>query len=71
MKFDLPFFDRIRVKPDQDRRLRADDTTCEWPSCACAATYRAPKGRLREGQYWRSASITCASTMPRITISPE
>jgi hypothetical protein len=53
MKFDSPLFDRIRVKPDQDRRLRADDTTCEWPGCACAATYRAPKGRLREGQYWR------------------
>jgi DnaJ domain len=53
MKFDSPIFDRIRVKPDQDRRLRADDATCEWPGCACTATYRAPKGRLREGQYWR------------------
>ena len=53
MKFDSPLFDRIRVKPEQDRRLRADDTTCEWPGCACAATYRAPKGRQREGQYWR------------------
>jgi hypothetical protein len=53
MKFDSPIFDRIRVKPEQDRRLRADDPTCEWPGCACAATYRAPKGRLREGEYWR------------------
>jgi hypothetical protein len=53
MKFDSPFFDRIRVKPDQDRRLRADDASCEWPGCTCAATYRAPKGRLREGEYWR------------------
>src|SRR5262245_40859812 len=53
MKFDSPIFDRIRVKPEQDRRLRADDTTCEWPGCACAATNRAPKGRLREGEYWR------------------
>jgi hypothetical protein len=53
MKFDSPIFDRIRVKPEQDRRLRADDATCEWPGCACAATYRAPKGRLREGEYWR------------------
>jgi DnaJ-like protein len=53
MKFDSPLFDRIRVKPEQDRRLRADDTICEWRGCACAATYRAPKGRLREGEYWR------------------
>jgi hypothetical protein len=53
MKFDSPFFDRIRVKPDQDRRVRADDAACEWPGCACAATYRAPKGRLREREYWR------------------
>jgi hypothetical protein len=53
MKFDSPLFDRIRVKPDQDRRLRADDAACEWPGCSCAAAYRAPKGRLREGQYWR------------------
>src|SRR5918996_1726729 len=53
MKFDSPIYDRIRVKPEQDRRLRAEDRTCEWPGCACAATYRAPKGRLREGEYWR------------------
>jgi curved DNA-binding protein CbpA len=53
MKFDSPIFDRIRVKPDQDRRVRADDASCEWPGCACAATFRAPKGRLREGEYWR------------------
>ena len=53
MKFDSPLFDRIRVKPDQDRRLRADDATCEWPGCTCGATYRAPKGRQRENEYWR------------------
>jgi hypothetical protein len=53
MKFDSPFFDRIRVKPPQDRRARTAGAACEWPSCACAATHRAPKGRLREGEYWR------------------
>jgi curved DNA-binding protein CbpA len=53
MKFDSPIFDRIRVKPGQDRRLRADDPACQWPGCACAASHRAPKGRLREGEYWR------------------
>jgi hypothetical protein len=53
MKFDSPFFDRIRVKPDEDRRLRASCPGCDWPGCAEAATHRAPKGRLRENEYWR------------------
>ena len=53
MKFDSPYFDRIRVKPDEDRRLRASCPTCDWPGCAEAAIHRAPKGRLRENEYWR------------------
>jgi hypothetical protein len=53
MKFDSPLFDGIRVKPDQDRRLRPDRPVCNWPGCAAASTHRAPKGRLREGEYWR------------------
>ncbi len=53
MKFDSPLFDRIRVKPDEDRRVRAECPACDWPGCAEAATHRAPKGRLREHEYWR------------------
>jgi hypothetical protein len=53
MSIDSPLFDRIRVKPDQDRRLRADHPPCEWPGCRGAATHRAPKGRTRENEYWR------------------
>jgi hypothetical protein len=53
MSTDSPFFDRIRVKPDQDRRLRASHPACEWPGCNGAATHRAPKGRDRENEYWR------------------
>jgi hypothetical protein len=53
MSNDSPFFDRIRVKPDQDRRLRGQHPCCEWPGCSGAATYRAPKGRTRENEYWR------------------
>lgn len=48
-----PLFDRIRVKPDQDRRLRSELPGCQWPGCTAPATHRAPKGRLRAGQYWR------------------
>src|SRR5262249_37590993 len=53
MKSDSPLFDRIRVKPDKDRRLRAQCPVCEWPDCGAPATHRAPKGRLREREYWR------------------
>src|SRR5260221_9827708 len=53
MKSDSPLFDRIRVKPDKDRRLRAQCPGCEWPNCTAPATHRAPKGRLREREYWR------------------
>jgi curved DNA-binding protein CbpA len=53
MKFDSPLFDRIRVKPDQDRRVRTEAPACQWPGCAGEASHRAPKGRLREGEYWR------------------
>ena len=53
MKSDSPLFDGIRVKPDKDRLLRARCPGCDWPSCTAPATHRAPKGRLREREYWR------------------
>ena len=53
MKLNSPIFDRIRVKPAEERRPAADHSVCQWPGCDCAATHRAPKGRLREGEYWR------------------
>jgi DnaJ domain len=53
MSSDSPLFDRIRVKPDQDRRLRAELPACEWPGCAGSATHRAPKGREQANEYWR------------------
>jgi hypothetical protein len=53
MSNDSPLFDRIRVKPDQDRRPRADLPACQWPRCDSPATHRAPKGRLRASEYWQ------------------
>jgi len=53
MKFDSPLFDRIRVKPNKDRRPKTGGPTCEWVGCTEAATHRAPKGRDREKDYWR------------------
>jgi hypothetical protein len=53
MRTNSPLFDRIRVKPDADRRLNAELPGCQWPSCRAPATHRAPKGRLRASEYWR------------------
>jgi hypothetical protein len=53
MSTNSPLFDRIRVKPDQDRKLRAELPACQWPGCGGPATHRAPKGRLRAGEYWQ------------------
>jgi hypothetical protein len=53
MKISSPLFDSIRVKPGADRRVRPGRPGCDWPGCGESATHRAPKGRLREGEYWR------------------
>jgi hypothetical protein len=53
MKFDSPLFDRIRVKPGEDRTRRPDEPCCQWKGCGNTATHRAPKGRTHENEYWR------------------
>ena len=52
MKFDSPLFDRIRVRRTREEAPRAT-RACEWPDCGKPGTHRAPKGRGREGEYWR------------------
>jgi hypothetical protein len=53
MSNDSPLFDRIRVKPDKDRRQHAELPACEWPRCSAPATHRAPKGREHASEYYR------------------
>jgi hypothetical protein len=53
MTTNSPLFDRIRVKPDRDRRVREELPGCQWPGCGAPASHRAPKGRLRATEYWR------------------
>jgi hypothetical protein len=53
MKLNSPLFDKIRVKPDKDRRLKAELPACEWAGCKQGATHRAPKGRGQENDYHR------------------
>jgi len=53
MKLDSKYFDRIRVKPDGDRKSRDRSPACEWPGCPGKGVHPAPKGRDREGEYHR------------------
>jgi DnaJ domain len=53
MNFDSPLFDKVRVKPDKDRRRKAGGPLCQWAGCKEQASHRAPKGRGREKDYWR------------------
>ena len=52
MKFDSPLFDRIKVKPSKDRRLKTGGPNCEWVGCKEKGAHKAPKGRGREKDYW-------------------
>lgn len=52
MKLDSKYFDRIRINRDKDHAAKAAARDCEWPGCSMPGSYRAPKGRGREGQYF-------------------
>lgn len=53
MKLDSKYFDCIRVKPDEDRLLRDACPACEFPGCTAPAQHLAPRGRGRDGEYFR------------------
>ncbi len=53
MSRDSDIFDRIRIKRDEEPDVHAREPRCEYPGCAHAGDFRAPKGRSAEGQYWR------------------
>ena len=53
MKLDSKFFDRLRVKPDENRMLRDVCPQCEAKGCEEPGLYPAPKGRGHEGEYHR------------------
>jgi hypothetical protein len=52
MNLNSRLFDRIRIKPEQKQASRPDLPPCDHPGCAGAGEFRAPMGRLREGQYF-------------------
>jgi hypothetical protein len=53
MKFNSPLFDKIRVRRTREEPKPRAPRACEWPGCDKGGTHRAPKGRGREGEYWR------------------
>jgi hypothetical protein len=53
MNLNSPLFDRIRIRPSCDEPAETQEAGCEREGCASSGLYRAPKGRGREGQYWR------------------
>ena len=53
MEFNSRLFDRIRIKPSCDEPREAAGPLCEREGCGQPGDHRAPKGRGREGQYWR------------------
>ena len=51
MKLDSKYFDKIRVKPGEERLARGRVPPCEWPGCTKPGRHKAPKGRGQEGQF--------------------
>jgi hypothetical protein len=52
MNLNSRLFDRIRVKPEVKQEPRSMPVRCNYPGCSEAGEFRAPMGRLREGQYF-------------------
>jgi curved DNA-binding protein CbpA len=51
MNFDSKYFDKIRVKPGEERLARDRFPTCEWPGCKRPGRHKAPMGRGLEGKF--------------------
>ncbi len=51
MNLKSKYFDRIRVKPEQDRLKSDENPICEVDGCRMPGVHRAPKGRGHDGQY--------------------
>ena len=53
MNLNSPLFDRIRARREPRREeARPSQIICDFPGCASSGEFRAPMGRLREGQYF-------------------
>ena len=53
MDLNSRLFDRIRIRPSCDEPRETAEPRCDKIGCAGSGLHRAPKGRGREGQFWR------------------
>jgi curved DNA-binding protein CbpA len=51
MNLNSEYFDRIRIAPQRPVVDEPSPKLCDWAGCGETGAYRAPKGRLREGEY--------------------
>ena len=52
MNLNSPIFDRIRTRRNTAAQADQVMPKCQHPGCEAAGEFRAPMGRLREGQYF-------------------
>lgn len=52
MNLNSKYFDRIRINPGGAPAAERTAAACEWQGCREHGSYRAPKGRGREGEYY-------------------
>lgn len=52
MNLNSRLFDRIRIKAAEEKEAAPEVASCEHAACKRAGTFRAPKGRGREGQFF-------------------
>ncbi len=53
MNLNSPLFDRIRTRRKAEEAAVENKPGCQHPGCSAAGEFRAPKGRNREGEYFR------------------
>jgi hypothetical protein len=53
MNLNSKYFDRIRIRPGGPDLREPQGPACEWVDCKEKGTHKAPKGRFKEGQYYR------------------
>jgi curved DNA-binding protein CbpA len=51
MNLNSKYFDRIRINPGGPKVSSTEASPCQWHGCGRAGGYRAPKGRMAEGEY--------------------
>jgi hypothetical protein len=68
MKLHSKYFDMVRIhrpRPQERRGAVGDGPCCQWKGCHAPGRYRAPKGRVRDGEFY----LFCAEHVRRYNAS--